>query len=132
KLEEEILLALDAIETKTADLAKLEADVNRFAAEAAALQQQINEQTVAYKSQLLELETGITEAETAIPENFRDRYRRIVARYGANALAACEDGACHGCFTAITAQMTNDLINGESLTFCLSCGRLLYLAESSS
>jgi hypothetical protein len=25
--------------------------------------------------------------------------------------------------------MVNDLINGESLTFCLSCGRLLYMAE---
>ena len=23
----------------------------------------------------------------------------------------------------------NDLINGESLSFCLSCGRLLYLTE---
>ena len=86
-------------------MAQLEADVKRFAAEVAALQQQIDEQSVDHKAQLRELETAITEAETAIPEDFRDRYRRIVARYGADALAACEDGACHGCFTSITAQM---------------------------
>jgi predicted nucleic acid-binding Zn-ribbon protein len=130
KLEEEILLALDAIESKAAGLAKLEADVKRYAADVASLQTQIAEQTAAHKTQLQELETAITHAETAIPENFRDRYRRIVGRYGADALAACEDGACHGCFTAVTAQMMNDLINGESLCFCLSCGRLLYRAES--
>jgi uncharacterized protein len=129
KFEEEVILALDAIESKTIALAKLEADLNRFAVEVAAFQQQINEQTAAHQTQLRELETAITKAETAIPEDFRDRYRRIVGRYGADALAACEDGACHGCFTAITAQMINDLINDQSLCFCLSCGRLLYLAE---
>jgi predicted nucleic acid-binding Zn-ribbon protein len=129
KLEEQILQALDVIETKTADLAKLDADVKRFTAELAAFRQQVEEQSVAHKAQLRELESAITGAEIAIPEDFRDRYRRIVSRYGADALAVCEDGACHGCFTAITAQMQNDLINGGSLCFCLSCGRLLYLAE---
>jgi predicted nucleic acid-binding Zn-ribbon protein len=129
RLEEQILQALDVIETKTADLAKLDADVKRFTAELAAFRQQVEEQSVAHKAQLRELETAITGAEIAIPEDFRDRYRRIVSRYGADALAVCEDGACHGCFTAITAQMQNDLINGGSLCFCLSCGRLLYLAE---
>ncbi len=34
-----------------------------------------------------------------------------------------------GCFTSLTPQMINDLINGEGLSFCLSCGRLLYLTE---
>jgi predicted nucleic acid-binding Zn-ribbon protein len=130
KLEEEILLALDAIETKTAELAKLDADMKRFAGDIATLQQQIEDQALAQKDQLRELETAITEAEIAIPEDFRATYRRIVGRYGADALAACEDGACHGCYTAITAQMQNDLINGHSLCFCLSCGRLLYLTDA--
>jgi predicted nucleic acid-binding Zn-ribbon protein len=129
KLEEEILLGLDRIESKTAEVAKLEADGKRSADEIAALRQRIDEQAGTQQAQLRELESAIIQAETAIPEEFRDRYRRIVGRYGADALAACEDGACHGCFTAVTAQMTNDLINGGSLCFCPSCGRLLYLTE---
>jgi predicted nucleic acid-binding Zn-ribbon protein len=129
KLEEEVLVALDAIEVKTTELANLEAEVKRFAADVASLQQEINTQTAVHKTQLGELETAITEAELAIPQDYRERYRRIVRQYGADALAPCEDAACHGCFTAITPQMVNDLINGESLCFCLSCGRLLYLAE---
>jgi predicted nucleic acid-binding Zn-ribbon protein len=131
KLEEEVLLALEAIETRTTEVAKLEADVKRFAGDVAALQKQIEEQAVAQQDQLRELETAITAAENVIPEGEdRARYRRIVTRYGADALAACEDAACHGCYTAVTAQMWNDLINAQSLTFCLSCGRLLYLADS--
>ncbi len=129
KIEEDILLALDEVETKTAGLAQIEADVKRFADEVAALQQQIDQQSGEHKAQLREIETAITQAEAAIPENHRDHYRRIVARYGADAMAACEDGSCHGCYTSITPQMMNELINRETLTFCLSCGRLLYYIE---
>ncbi len=103
--------------------------MKRSAAEVAALQKQIDDQVVAHKAQLQELETAIVEAETLIPEEFREKYRRIVGRYGADALAACENASCHGCFTSLTTQMINDLINGEGLSFCLSCGRLLYLTE---
>ena len=129
KIEEDILSALEEVETKTAEVARLEADVKRYAADVAALQQQIDQQSAEHKVQLRELETAITQAEAAIPENHRDHYRRIVARYGADALAACEDNSCHGCFTAVTPQMMNELINRNSLTFCLSCGRLLYYIE---
>ena len=91
KIEEDILVSLEVIETKTAEFTKLEAEVKRFAAEVAALQQQIDERGVAHKTQLQELETAIIEAEIAIPEEYRDQYRRIVGRYGADALAVCED-----------------------------------------
>jgi predicted nucleic acid-binding Zn-ribbon protein len=129
KLEEEILQALDVNETKATELHKLEDEVKRLAAEIVAFQQQIDSQSFAHKQQLAEIETAIIEAESLIPIDFRDRYRRIVSRYGADALAACEGGSCLGCFTSLTAQMVNDLINDESLSFCLSCGRLLYLTE---
>jgi predicted nucleic acid-binding Zn-ribbon protein len=129
KIEEDILLALEEVETKTAELTQLEADVNRFGSEVAALQQQIDQQAGEHKAQLRDLEAAITQAEAAIPEPHRDHYRRIVARYGADALAACEGDSCLGCYTTITPQMKNELINRESLTFCLSCGRLLYYLE---
>ncbi len=129
KLEEDVLHALDAIETKSARVAQLQADFKRFSEEVATLKRQIEELSVSQSSQLRELETAIIQSETAIPEDYRDRYRRIVARYGADALAPCEEGSCLGCYTAVTPQTMNDLLNGNLLSFCLSCGRLLYLAE---
>jgi predicted nucleic acid-binding Zn-ribbon protein len=129
RIEEDILTALEEVETKTAEVAQLEADVKRFAAEVAALQQQIDQQSGQHKAQLVELETAIKQAEATIPDEHRDHYRRIVSRYGADALAACEGDSCLGCYTSIPPQMKNDLINGAGLSFCLSCGRLLYLTE---
>jgi predicted nucleic acid-binding Zn-ribbon protein len=128
KVEEEILLAYDVIETKAADTKKNEDEVKRLAADVTGLQKELDEQVVAYKAQLEELEKSIVEAESLIPDDHRDKYRRIVARYGADALAVCENASCNGCYTTLTSQLINDLINGE-LTFCLSCGRLLYLLE---
>ena len=107
----------------------LEAEVKAFAAEVAALQRRSRRRPVAQKAQLQELETAIIEAETAIPEEHREQYRRTVKRHGADALAFIESDACSGCYTSITAQMTNELINGAVLCFCITCGRLLYLAE---
>jgi predicted nucleic acid-binding Zn-ribbon protein len=130
KAEEDILSSLEESETKTAEVAQLEAEVKRHAAEVAALQQQLDQQSAEHKAQLVELETAIKQAEVAIPEEHRDHYRRIVSRYGADALASCEGDSCSGCYTSITPQMTNDLINGAGLSFCLSCGRLLYLVEA--
>jgi predicted nucleic acid-binding Zn-ribbon protein len=129
KLEEDILLAYDLIETRAADVARAEAEVKRASEEVAALKKQLDEQTAAHKSQLSALEKAITDNESAIPEDERERYKRVVRQYGADSLAACENHSCLGCFTSLTAQMVNELINGTSLVFCLSCGRLLYLTE---
>ncbi len=129
KIEEEILLAYDVIETRSAELKKVEEETKKATADVSDVQKQLDEQSLEHKSQLEELESAIIEAEAIIPDDSRDKYRRIVGRYGADALAVCENASCNGCYTSLTPQMINDLINGESLSFCLSCGRLLYLTE---
>ncbi|HMB04513.1 MAG TPA: C4-type zinc ribbon domain-containing protein [Isosphaeraceae bacterium] len=129
KLEDEILETLGAIETQAAALATREAEFKALEAGVAALQRQVESQAAGQKTQLQELETAIVEAEAIIPEDHRDRYRRVVKQHGADAMAFIESDACSGCNVSITAQMKNELINGEHITFCKTCGRLLYLAE---
>jgi predicted nucleic acid-binding Zn-ribbon protein len=129
KIEEEMLLAYDVIEARTAEVTRAEAEVKRAADEVAQLKKQLEEQTASNKTQLKELEAAITDNESAIPEEQRERYQRVVKQYGADSLAACENNSCLGCFSCLPAQMINDLINGNNLVFCLSCGRLLYLTE---
>ena len=130
KIEEEMLVLLEDIETRDGrgrEARSRREAVRRRGRRAPAADRRAR--SIAHKAQLAELETAIVQAENVIPEEYRVQYRRIVARYGPDALAVCEDGSCHGCFTSLTPQMINDLINGAGLSFCLSCGRLLYLAE---
>jgi uncharacterized protein len=129
KTEDEILQGYEVVEAQAAALAKIEAEAKSFAQDVASMQADIELQASAHKEQLQELEKSIIEAEDSIPEEDRERYSRTVRQFGADALAACENGACLGCFTAVTTQMLNHLINLDQLMFCKSCGRLLYLAE---
>lgn len=129
KHEDEILAGYEKIEAQAVSLAAVEKEAEAFAGEAEKLEADLEAQAVGWKTQLAELEAGIVEAERAIPPAQREQYRRIVRRFGADALAAVEGGACLGCYTTITPQMVNELINHEALTFCKSCGRLLYRGE---
>ena len=77
----------------------------------------------------------VVDAEAVIPEDVRDRYRRTVKQHGADAMASLDYdrksqiGTCSGCYVSVTTQALNELINGNHLSFCKTCGRLLYLPE---
>lgn len=129
RIEDDSLEAMSQVEVQALDLAKLEADCKAFAAELEAMSLQFNSQSDGQKAQLDKLETALVEAENVIPEDERERYRRTVKQRGADSLAAVDNSACLGCFSTVTPQALNDLINGNILTYCKACGRILYLAE---
>jgi len=129
KYEDQVLQGYETIEAQAAELARFDAEVKDFARDVQKLQTDLEDQAVAQKALLAELETSIAGAEHSIPADQREQYRRVVRQLGADALAAVEGGACVGCYTSVTAQTLNELINLGSLCFCKSCGRLLYLAE---
>ena len=129
KTEGEILEAMVKVDEKTVLLHAAELEVKKFTDEVAALSGQIEEHADAQKAQLAELDKAIIDAESVIEPDERDRYKRTVKQRGADALAAVDGSACSGCYVTVTHQMMNELINGGKLIFCLSCGRILYLAE---
>lgn len=129
KSEDEILELMTAVEAQASALAALEAEVKAFAEELATFQKQVEGQAEGQKAQLDELESAIIEAESVIPEDERERYRRTVKQRGADALASVESAACTGCFVSVTAQAMNHLMNGDAMVFCNTCGRVLYLEE---
>jgi uncharacterized protein len=129
KTEGEILEAMVKVDEKTLLVQAAELEVKKFTDEVAALAKQIEEHAEAQKAQLGELDKAIVEAESLIDEDQRDRYRRTVKQRGADALASAEDGVCSGCYATLTHQVMNELINGQTLQFCMTCGRMLYLAD---
>ena len=52
------------------------------------MQKQIESQAAEHQAKLKELEIAIIDAESIIPEDQRERYRRTVRQLGADALAA--------------------------------------------
>lgn len=135
KIEDEILQAFETVESQTAELAKLEADFKALEADVAKLRADLEAQKAPQETQLKELEAAIAAAETIIPPESRDQYRRVVKHRGPDAMAAVEiqdkkrrdTASCGGCYVALTTQMLTKLYQSD-LAFCLTCGRILYLS----
>lgn len=136
KLEGDMLDEMEKLEDLSKKLASEDSEAKSFASDLAALKVQVDAQLGGQQKQLLELETAIVDAEAIIPEDVRERYRRTVKQLGSDAMAAVEYdrksklASCTGCFVSVTTQAVTELINGHHMSFCKSCGRVLYLTEA--
>jgi len=127
-LEDEILEWLDRVdacqrevgECKTA-IQTANDEVRRFASE-------FELKSADYHAEEQRLNAEITQAESIIPPEVKQEYRRLIASYGADGLASCKNGVCNQCFVNLT-QQNKVLLNSGKTLFCSVCGRLLYPAE---
>ena len=135
KHEGDILEEMVKVDELVKKLLAEEAEVKTFAAELASFKAKTDAESAGQKDQLNELETALVEAEELIPIDVRERYRRTVKQHGADAMAPVDFdkksqlGACSGCYVSVTTQAVNELINGHHMSFCKTCGRILYLPE---
>ena len=80
------------------------------------------------KRQHDEVRKQLAEHEALLPDDIKPAYDRLIASKGEDAMSAVENKNCIACYTGITAQNYNDLVQGRFL-LCKSCGRILYLPE---
>ena len=74
------------------------------------------------------LEAELREAETALPDDVGELYRRGVRQKGEDALAAVENQCCSGCNQQVPLNLWTKIMIGRP-AFCKTCGRLLYMPE---
>ncbi len=135
KHEGDILEEMVKVDELLKKLHAEETEVKNFAAELATLKAKVDDESAGQREHLSGLETALVEAEEIIPIDVRERYRRTVKQHGADAMAPVDFdkktqlGACSGCYVSVTAQAVNELINGHHMSFCKTCGRILYLPE---
>lgn len=129
KVEDEILAHLEVVEQQALEVARTGQEIKTLEQEVEALAAKLEAQRGPDEAQLLDLDQAVANSEVIIPEEQRDQYRRVVKQRTSDAMAAVESASCSACYVALTAQMMNDLINGGSMLFCRTCGRILYLSE---
>lgn len=124
-LQDEILELLDKVDRLQKELgeiaerrAKLQADRDQFAFE-------LEARSVILRQQEVEHAAALTVEEKIIPESIRAHYRRLVDAYGADSLAAIDNGMCSNCHVSLTPQLRVQ-VEGGTPTFCSSCDRLMY------
>ena len=128
QLEDEILAGMAEGEERAARLPEMEQAVKKAKEEAAQFAKGVAERQAALAAQLAEAQDKLAGVEAEVPAGVRPQYNREVASKGADALAAARDRTCAACYTGITAQQHNELLQGQ-FVLCKSCGRILYLPE---
>jgi len=128
QLEDEILNSLMESDERTAQLPELEKALKQAKDELANFDQISAGRRAVLTEELQRTQQQIQEVEATLPDGTRQDYARMVAARNEDALAVVQDRNCTACYTGITAQQSNELVQGMFVV-CKSCGRILYLPE---
>jgi hypothetical protein len=129
-LQDEILEALERIDAlkPTVPAANVEIEAaTKLLAEAEA---KVRAETGRLEGEVARIRTDLQAAEKELADDVREKYERVVKQKAADGMAALDGDSCGGCFQQLTGNMLSELILGRVIS-CRSCGRLLYMPESS-
>ena len=130
-LEDEILEALERIDALKPTVPAAEAEVEAARKLLAESQAQVAAETGRLNGEVARVRAELTAVERDLAADVRDKYERVVKHKGADGLSSLDGQTCGGCFQQITGNMLSELMLGRVVA-CRSCGRLLYLPESSA
>jgi uncharacterized protein len=128
RLEDEILAGMMEIEERQAKLPELEKALAQARADAAQVERDYQARMADLAGQRDRVMQELTQVEATLPEDFKPQYDRLIHSKAEDAMTAVTGKTCVACYTEITTQNYNDLVQGFFI-LCKSCGRMLYLAE---
>lgn len=124
----ELLVKVDDVEARVKEA---ESNLQKGKAETARIQQIVDTELASLQSDLDAVNAELSEAEAKLPSDLKPEYKRLVAALGEDALAAVDENSCGHCYTTVTMQLISELMM-KRITFCKSCGSLLYLSEGAT
>ena len=125
ELEEQSLAKIAELDTRTADLPRLNENLAKAKEEFKVFEKETNKAIERLREEKAHAEIALLEAEKDLPETIRSDYDRVVKAHGADALSGVKDRVCEHCNNSITVQQKCDLLRGMFLC-CRTCGRGLY------
>jgi len=125
-LEDEILEMMEKIDATSKEYVGLEEEYQAAEAEISRFTDNFKSEEPEFDKQTQSLEAAIAEFERTLPGQVKIVYLRLVQAHGAGALALVEKTSCTACNVELAPQSRVELNSGK-ITFCRSCGRLMYL-----
>ena len=129
-LEDEILEALERVDSLRQTQPPSEAEVATARKQLEELTAKVAAERGNLDAEVARISADLERAESELPADARESYRRIVKSKGADAMALLEGESCGGCFQQIPPNAVAELTMGRVVP-CRSCGRLLYTAGRS-
>lgn len=126
EIEEQGLMALEAVDAANAALKSCEADLQARRKALQTVRADFESSKPVLEKEIQQLQQQIAAAEEIIPGSDRDNWKRLRGAHGANCMAVVEDEFCTACDQKAIAQDLVRIRTG-TIVFCRDCGRVLYL-----
>ncbi|NUO08617.1 MAG: hypothetical protein HUU08_08065 [Candidatus Brocadia sp.] len=130
-LEDEILAMMANYEEMQQRYKLFEKEIEHEGAQLKELQRRVEADLKVMETEMNELKEKHDRYASMLDHDTLQHYSRLVSHKDAVAVINVVNKVCQGCFMSITAQTLNQLMSGKNLTFCHSCGRILYLNSDS-
>ena len=129
-LEEQILQAMDQLDTLKKEIIQKEEELTRNAGV-------IKEEIDTYTARALTIEDQVIEKEKARSKLVKDlnpsylsTYERLLRTFrNEPVLVKVRKGVCKGCYINLPPQFFNELLRDRDIKTCPNCARLIYLEE---
>ena len=130
-LEDEILEALERIDVLKPAVPAAEKEIEAARKLLAEAEAKVKAETGRLEAEVVRIRGELQTAEKDLADDVREKYDRVVKQKGADGMAAVDGQTCGGCYQQLTGNMLSDVLLGK-IIICRSCGRLLYLPETST
>lgn len=124
-LEDEILEALERVDTLRGTQPPIEAELAATRAAMEELKAKVQSERVGLDTEVARIASDLERAEGDLPAESRESYRRMVRSKGADAMAQLDGESCGGCCQQLPPNAVAELSVGRVVP-CRSCGRMLY------
>lgn len=138
KTEERVLVALTQIDVKKKDLAAIQEERAAELTKMAEFQSAVQQTEQHAKPRMDKLLSERERAAKSVPAAALQVFTRVANKNEGQALAAVirtnpkrAEYACGGCNMAINIEQVNAIMSRDEAVLCNSCGRILYLEQSS-
>ncbi|MFP4458806.1 MAG: zinc ribbon domain-containing protein [Candidatus Zixiibacteriota bacterium] len=123
--EEEELKILDEQEETKKEKAKLDDEYEKTKIDAEKQIEQIESELSHVEENIAALEKEREQYISDVPKRLMAKYNRVRRGLGNLAVVHVTKRACGGCFQTLPPQTIQDLIRGDKIITCPSCGRIL-------
>jgi predicted nucleic acid-binding Zn-ribbon protein len=125
-LEERQLEAMLEMETVQAALQAANADLDHLQAQRSDDHARLLEEQSGLRRSMERLQAEKQAAVSDLPAASRELYEGLRGRKRGIAVAQVSDGACSACGTTLTAALQQSARSTTQMSYCPSCGRILY------
>lgn len=127
-LSDEILETMEKIDELAGQVAEQAQKIASSKEDLEKAEQALRDQAGMLDADVKRVEAELEKAESALPEDFRKHYQRLVASKREDAMAEVQGEVCGGCCQQLTPNSMAELSMGRGIV-CRHCGRLIFLPE---